>query len=190
MGDDFAFDAGGRKPGCDGSDADRRRERERPMAAHNRRCYGRSEQERCCPWRGLPLDGEVDDSPAAECDREPRHQPAWSDLGRRPFAHALRRTACEIPEALRPGQCGPAARRHPRPPRLGPSARSTLLDHRAAPWHPRYISPGYPTQCRWPGHGLARVSTALAVDGTECNVKAAPTFLPGPSVIAKGNSGG
>jgi hypothetical protein len=25
MGDDFAFDAGGRKPGCDGSDADRRR---------------------------------------------------------------------------------------------------------------------------------------------------------------------
>src|SRR5262245_19732612 len=133
MGDDFAFDAGGRKPGCDGSDADRRREREWPMAARNRRCYGRGEQQRCCPWRGLPLDGEIDDRPAAECDREPRHQPAWSDLDRHPFAHVLRRTACEIPEALRPGQCGPAPRRDPRPPYLGPPARSTLLGHRAAP---------------------------------------------------------
>src|SRR5262249_23900783 len=90
--------------------------------------------------------------------------------------------------ALRPGQCGPAPRRNPRPPGLGPFARSTLLGHRAAPWRPRYISPGHPTQCRSPGHGLARVSTALAVDGAECNGKAAPAFLPGPSVTAKGTS--
>ena len=63
-------------------------------------------QQGCCPWRGLPFDGEIDDGPAAECDREPRHQPARSDLGRRPFAHALCRATREIREALRPRECG------------------------------------------------------------------------------------
>src|SRR5262249_23256771 len=81
----------------------------------------------------LPIfDGEIDDGPTAECDRE-RHQPARSDLGRRPFAHTLCRATREIREALRPRECGPAPCRDPRPPCLGPPARSTLLDHRAAP---------------------------------------------------------
>ncbi len=43
MPDDFAFDGGGRKPGCDGSDAHRRRQGERPMAAQNRHRYSRGE---------------------------------------------------------------------------------------------------------------------------------------------------
>src|SRR6516162_9533967 len=88
---------------------------------------------RLVPWLAIAFGCGTIIYFAVECDREPRHQPARSDLSRRPYAHALCRATRKVGEALRPRECGPAPRRDPRPPCLGPPARSTLLDHRAAP---------------------------------------------------------
>jgi hypothetical protein len=163
MGDNFTLHRGGRKSGGQGGKAHHRRKCKWPTPAKDRQCDRCGNQRGCCPQRGLPLDGEIDDDPAAKCDREPRHQPPGSNFGRRPFVQALCGPLREVDERLRPREGRPAPGRDPRPPRLSSSARPAPLDHRAV--HPCCILPSHSTRCWRPWDGVAPTSTAPFVKG-------------------------
>jgi hypothetical protein len=116
---------------------DGRREGDRPVPNENCRRDGREQQYGRRPRRRLLIEGEIDDDPAAKGDRKPGHQPSRSDLGLDPFADLPRHAAREAGNRLGPRPDRPPSGCDRGPPRLGASARSSLIDHRAAPEHPR-----------------------------------------------------
>ena len=99
---------------------------------------------------GLPVGGEVEDDPEAEGDGEPGHEPARARRRPAPRRAAARRSGAQTP-ARPSGHAQPACRPAAcRPPRRFPSARDTLIDHRAdSPERPRacYIGRGLVHRC-------------------------------------------
>jgi hypothetical protein len=138
MGDDRALERRGRKSGCRRGDTEHEGKCDRPTSAQDGRHHGASEHEERRPWRRLAIGGEVDRDPTPEGDGKPGDETAWTGFDRGPLLDLLRDPAREFAKAGRPSQCRPARgcilpRTDARPPCLGPSARSALFDHRAAP---------------------------------------------------------
>ncbi len=185
MRDDRALDAGGRKSESNRGDAERHGKSERTMSkAHG--CGNRcGEENGCCPGRRLLIDAEINNGPATEGDREPGHQPARADLDRNPFADAMRGTARQICEALRPRPSWSRpyrSRPDPRLPRLSPSARSFRLYHRAAP-APRLaaIRSCYTSSGNCTGVGRSAFTAAVGERGdTELSLRGPSRSAPWP----------
>src|SRR5262249_11861773 len=105
------------------------------MADENRDRHRRGKQHGRRPRRRMAVDTEIDENAGPETDREPRYQAAGRNLGRRPFADLPRHGAEKSGKRIGPNPSRPSAGRGPGPPRLGTSARSGSIDHRAAPEH-------------------------------------------------------
>ena len=82
------------KAGSDGRDPERSGECERPVSQQDRGDDQNGEQRGRRPRRRLLVDGKIDDDAAAERDRQPRNQPARTDLSRHPVAER-----CAAPRA-------------------------------------------------------------------------------------------
>ena len=90
MRNDGAPDRGGRKSGRNGGDPQRDGKSDRATPKkYCRRDRGGTESGGG-PGRRLLVDAEITDDPATEGDREPGHQPACTDLNRKPSANAMR----------------------------------------------------------------------------------------------------
>ncbi len=162
--DDGALDGGGGKAGRRRGEPHDQRKSHRPLPNQDRDDAGGDEEGDRRPDGWFLVGGEIDDDPAAECDGEPGHQPTRPHFHQRPVPDALGDAACEIDEVVDPRRRGPAPGRAPRPPCLGASARSALLDHRAVPLPIRATLQSMLHEPGWPEYRRARCIHSLNLE--------------------------
>ena len=119
------------KARCNGSDGERQRKGDGPIAQQNGGDNAGQSQRPRGPGRRLALGGEVERNPGGESDRQPRHEPSRRDICQRPLLQGRSETLGEARPGGGPGprNSAPAAQR----PRRRLPTPSTLTQHTQRP---------------------------------------------------------